>query len=134
ERLRVEGERLEEAGARVLVGLDPVRDLVPLALEDGVRAERVAGAVRVARVLDPLAAAVAMELVLVFYTRPVRNIEREVPDVRGRDARERALRLEAEDPVTEGHAVGLAAPHEGGVRALDDGERAPLLGEERVDL
>ena len=46
ERLRVERERLEQAGARIGIGRDPVRDLVALALEHRVRAERIARAIR----------------------------------------------------------------------------------------
>src|SRR5262249_14939354 len=93
--------------------------------------ERIARAVRVERILEPLAGAAAHDLVLVFDARIHRELEREMPQVRAVETRQRLRRRQAVDPVAQVHRVGVAAIHPRDRLALDD--REGLARHPRVD-
>ncbi len=138
ERAAVELDRLEASLARERVVLGPLGDRVALAVHDRVRAERIARAVGVERVLDPVARALPDDLELVLDARLGRDLEHEIPEVRVRNARADVAGFEAVDPVTHVDRVGLAAEHERAAAAFDERElvsreeRGGLLGVRRV--
>ena len=112
--------------------MNPRRDVVAGAVGDRVGAEGVAGEIPIQRILDPLASPVANDLKLVLHAGSGRDLEREVPDVRGLHSGELLGGLQAKNPVFEVDGVGRAAPNKRDRGTADDGER--VRGEESVDL
>ena len=120
----MERERLEGARARLGIGLDPVGHLVALALcSDRVGAERdrARGSGCSGSSIHSLPPCDDLELV--FDARAVRDLEREVPEVGAGETR--AAAATTRRPKIQWrrlHALGVAAPDERDVGALDERE------------